>query len=101
MTKLEYCLLGAVIGLVGKVVWAYIQKLREPSIAEVKEIGRLGERLSLLEQQQITIEKMVNNKVDSTVWLERSAKLEGFSKQHNTELAEVRKELRLLREAIT
>lgn len=84
-------------GVVVKAIWQFIIDLKKPSNDEVRDATRLESRLNELEHRQNRLELAIDKKVDNAVWLERSAKLEGFSKQHNVELTAVRKELNEVR----
>lgn len=92
--------IGAILGLIGKIVWDYFARLREPTNEEVRELTRLEGRINAIERQSNQLEITVAKKVDNAVWLERSAKLESFSKLHHDEISAVRSELAEIRKIL-
>jgi len=87
-------------GIAIKMVCEYIKDLKKPSNDEVRDVVKLEGKMNELEGRQNRIESLIDKKVDNAVWLERSSKIESFSRQHNTELTAVRQELNKLNNII-
>lgn len=77
--------------ILARVVWEFIQQLRNPSNEEVRKMTEIEGRVKALEDT-------IKEKVDQKQWEERSAKFDAFLDTINAELGSLKQEIKELRE---